>query len=507
MDKEIYFEKKIKEVDNIVYKVGQYAQKVHMLTKPQVFYDDTHKQALSYQNSFYLKKAQRIKPTLYDGIMISKKHDAIYMVDEEETLILEEESRSKMLAKQNDPILKEKKLIFLQLIIPIFWLPLSNLKSEQLDVIQTPVKIEVPRELPKKELSLDTDRLLDHIICQDVMNIIMHVSSVPVNVLSANTCLVNDNHEIERLEKENDHLFELLLSQDIVHIFVNTLASQNDCREMQQSFINEYNENLVLKAELAKKEHMVEKKFFDKVLNNQNAPEIRESFKINEWQAKLDAKDVSIANLRKHIESLKGKNVVENDLPPNKSKVIAPEMFKLDLEPLAPKVFKNRDAHIDYIKHSREHADTIREIVKNARAFSPLDSNLDSVCKWKPTGRNFTIDGNACPLTRITSTKVVPLMETIPKLVITQNPEVKVYSRRPKVTKSVGSSSKSKIVKSRISNNSEPNQSWGSNASDVPSFSLVDFRLSKLFFGIWTPNAPSTLLGILYNRLKSVSVW
>ncbi|GKE46341.1 hypothetical protein Tco_1477599, partial [Tanacetum coccineum] len=55
---------------------------------------------------------------------------------------------------------------------------------------------------------------------------------------------------------------------------------------------------------------------------------------------------------------------------------------KLKLEPLAPKVLKNKDAHLEYIKHSREHADIPREIVKNARALSPLDSNLDSVYKY-----------------------------------------------------------------------------------------------------------------------------
>ncbi|GKF91298.1 hypothetical protein Tco_0274999, partial [Tanacetum coccineum] len=81
-----------------------------MLTKPQVFYDDTHKQALGYQNSFYLKKAQRIKPTLYDDSVISSQHAAMPVIDDEETLILEEVSRSKMLAKQNDPISKEKKV-------------------------------------------------------------------------------------------------------------------------------------------------------------------------------------------------------------------------------------------------------------------------------------------------------------------------------------------------------------------------------------------------------------
>ncbi|GJU68481.1 retrovirus-related pol polyprotein from transposon TNT 1-94 [Tanacetum coccineum] len=222
-------------------------------------------------------------------------------------------------------------------------------------------------DIKKKEISLDNDRLLDHIICQDVMSIVMHADSVLANVLHAdNKCLVNDNLEIERLKHENDHLFELLLSQDIVHICVNSLASCNDCCEMQKGFIDEYNENLMLKAELNKKGQMVEKKILGEVvlrcsrLENRN---VNLELKIqHQKETKLDAKDVSIANLRKHIESLKGKNMVETNVRLNNSNVIAIGMFKIDLEPLAPKVLNNRDAHIDYIKHSWEHADTLREI-------------------------------------------------------------------------------------------------------------------------------------------------
>ncbi|GJS15508.1 retrovirus-related pol polyprotein from transposon TNT 1-94 [Tanacetum coccineum] len=55
MDKEIDLDKEIKELDNIVYKA-----------------------------------AQRIKPTLYDGSLISSQHDVILVIDDEETLILEE---------------------------------------------------------------------------------------------------------------------------------------------------------------------------------------------------------------------------------------------------------------------------------------------------------------------------------------------------------------------------------------------------------------------------------
>nr|GEX71598.1 retrovirus-related Pol polyprotein from transposon TNT 1-94 [Tanacetum cinerariifolium] len=97
--------------------------------------------------------------------------------------------------------------------------------------------------------------------------------------------------------------------------------------------------------------------------------------------------------------------------------------------------------------------------------------------KWKPTGRTFTIVGNKFPLTRFTSTKVVPLKETTIKSVITPTQGIKVYSRKAKATKSVGSTSKSKIIESRISNNLEPTQSGESTVSNVPSSSLIDCRV------------------------------
>ncbi|GJY96069.1 hypothetical protein Tco_0512430 [Tanacetum coccineum] len=99
IDNEIAVEKKVKELDNIVHKMGQSAQTVHMLTKPQVFYDNNLKQALGFQNPFYLKKAQQIRPMLYDGSVMAKETNVISIADSEETLMLEEESRSKMLLK------------------------------------------------------------------------------------------------------------------------------------------------------------------------------------------------------------------------------------------------------------------------------------------------------------------------------------------------------------------------------------------------------------------------
>ncbi|GJU36948.1 hypothetical protein Tco_1185302 [Tanacetum coccineum] len=110
MDKEIVLENQNKQLENTFCKLYRSTQAMHMLTKPQGFYDNTHKQALGYQNSFYLRKAQRIKPTLYDGSVIAKEHDVIYVFDDEETLILEEKSRPKMLDKQNDQISIKQKI-------------------------------------------------------------------------------------------------------------------------------------------------------------------------------------------------------------------------------------------------------------------------------------------------------------------------------------------------------------------------------------------------------------
>ncbi|GJQ97826.1 hypothetical protein Tco_0008965 [Tanacetum coccineum] len=94
IDKEIALEKKVKELDNIICKMGQFAQTVHMLTKPQVFYDNNLK----------------TMPMLYDGNVIAKETNVILIADSEETFMLKEESRSKMLLKQNDPMVLRKKV-------------------------------------------------------------------------------------------------------------------------------------------------------------------------------------------------------------------------------------------------------------------------------------------------------------------------------------------------------------------------------------------------------------
>nr|GEU65260.1 hypothetical protein [Tanacetum cinerariifolium] len=116
IDREIALGKKIKHLDNIVYKRNQSAQTVHMLTKSKFFYDHTTNQALD--------------------------NSAIVISDSEDTLMLAEEIRSKMLLKKgpNDNFVNS----------------LDPTPSNR------PTNIEVPKELPKVSMVNTSLKKLKH---------------------------------------------------------------------------------------------------------------------------------------------------------------------------------------------------------------------------------------------------------------------------------------------------------------------------------------------------------
>nr|GEU73569.1 ribonuclease H-like domain-containing protein [Tanacetum cinerariifolium] len=72
-----------------------------------------------------------------------------------------------------------------------------------------------------------------------------------------------------------------------------------------------------------------------------------------------------------------------------------------------------------------------------------------------------------------TSANVMPPKKTTSHSVETQKPELKVYSGKPINVKNVGSSKKAKIVESKNANHSEPNHTWGSNATNILSSSSL----------------------------------
>ncbi|GJR32156.1 hypothetical protein Tco_1108388 [Tanacetum coccineum] len=212
IDTEIALEKKVKELDNIVCKI-----------------------ALGFQNPVYLKKAQQIRPVLYDGNVIAKETNVISIADFEETLMLEEESRSKMILKQNfgKRFVPQRELTDEQALHLITDRSASSL-----------VKIEAPRELPKyivdkqcfeiqkKQFLIENDQLLDQIISQDIVNIVVN-SSVDVNT----SVKVN--------------------SSVVMNVTVNYVKICNKCLELEAELIKQH--NMVKKDEY----NRLSKRFFE----------------------------------------------------------------------------------------------------------------------------------------------------------------------------------------------------------------------------------------------------
>nr|GEW63809.1 hypothetical protein [Tanacetum cinerariifolium] len=98
-------------------------------------------------------------------------------------------------------------------------------------------------------------------------------------------------------------------------------------------------------------------------------------------KAQIQDKVFVITSLKNNLRKLKGKEIVDIAAQTPYANTIVPGMFKLDLDPLAPKLLQNREAHIDYLKYTQEQADILQGIVEQAKAKQPLDNALDFACK------------------------------------------------------------------------------------------------------------------------------
>nr|GEV95508.1 hypothetical protein [Tanacetum cinerariifolium] len=157
IDREIALEKQIKELNNIVFKRNQSAQTVHMLTKPQFFYDHTTIQALGFQNPFYLKKAQQLEPKLFDDLMMSEKKVNTKPVDYAVLNQLSQEFKTRFLL--------QTKLSVEQ----AFWSQ-NSVNSPEPTPSTRPTQVEVPKELPKVSMvNTSLEKLKHYLASFDVV--------------------------------------------------------------------------------------------------------------------------------------------------------------------------------------------------------------------------------------------------------------------------------------------------------------------------------------------------
>ncbi|GKA25443.1 integrase, catalytic region, zinc finger, CCHC-type containing protein [Tanacetum coccineum] len=344
IDREIALEEKIKLIDNIVYKRDQSAQTIHMLIKSQFFYDHTTKQALGFQNPFYLKKAQQLEPKLYDGNVI-KRTSAIVIHYYEETLMLAEESHSKMLLKQQDPMVLEKKVNT----TPVDYA--NSINSSDPSPSCRPTKVEVPKELPKVSMvNTSLKKLKHHLVGFDV---VVKERTMAAAIIEGSwrfehtkACFRDEiipfaveQHRLEsktfedkmnQVLNENERLLEEVINKDIVNIIMNSTVDNASVN------MHECKKCLKLETELLNKKDFIEKETYDKLfrsyttlekhcislevdtqlnqeifqrdnsVSNQSAPNFDQYFELNELKAQSQEKDTVIRKLKERIKSLSG---------------------------------------------------------------------------------------------------------------------------------------------------------------------------------------------------------
>ncbi|GJY06492.1 retrovirus-related pol polyprotein from transposon TNT 1-94 [Tanacetum coccineum] len=95
------------------------------------------------------------------------------------------------------------------------------------------------------------------------------------------------------------------------------------------------------------------------------------SVEISDLNACLQEKVLVITALKNDLRKLKGKALVVNDVTKHPSD---PEMLKIDVEPITPKLLNKQTAHSAYIKHTQEEATVLRDLLNMFNPKYPLES-------------------------------------------------------------------------------------------------------------------------------------
>ncbi|GJW04172.1 retrovirus-related pol polyprotein from transposon TNT 1-94 [Tanacetum coccineum] len=110
------------------------------------------------------------------------------------------------------------------------------------------------------------------------------------------------------------------------------------------------------------------------------------SVEISDLNASLQEKVLVITALKNDLRKLKGKALVDNDVTKHPSD---PEMLKIDVEPITPKLLNKQAAHSAYIMHTQEEATILRDLLEHVKSKYPLDQSLESACRYAKLVQEF----------------------------------------------------------------------------------------------------------------------
>ncbi|GKE38227.1 hypothetical protein Tco_1461632, partial [Tanacetum coccineum] len=241
-------------------------------------------------------------------------------------------------------------------------------------------KVEVLKELPKVIMvNTSLKKLKYHLAGFDV---VVKERTMVTTITEGSWGVSNSTELLNKkdfIEKETyDKLFRSFttLEKHCISLEVDTQLNQeifqreNSVSNQSASSLDQYFELNELKAQSQEKDMVIKKlKVIIKSLNEN----------INEAKVKKDIEEIETINIelehRDELRKFKGKGLADNVVPKH---TIAPEMIKIDVETLNPRLLNNRSAHFDYLKHTQEEAAILREIVDPGKSQHPLNNSLDS---------------------------------------------------------------------------------------------------------------------------------
>nr|GEU64628.1 copia protein [Tanacetum cinerariifolium] len=174
--------------------------------------------------------------------------------------------------------------------------------------------------------------------------------------------------------KDNDRLLKQAISIDIVNIVVHDHSQAKNTvilklKEILQSLSGDVKEKKVKRK--VEEIEMINIEFDHRVTKLVAENEhLKQTYK-----QLLQEKDLVIIALKETLSKLKGKAVVNVAVSLHS---IDPDLLKIDVAPLAPKLRNNKIAHTDYLRHTQEETTTLREIVERNTSVKTSSTNIAS---------------------------------------------------------------------------------------------------------------------------------
>ncbi|GKB44394.1 hypothetical protein Tco_0889336 [Tanacetum coccineum] len=406
-----------KKVENIVFKVGQSTQTMHMLTKPQN-YDETHKTTLGYQNLLYLSQARRKQPSLYNGyVLIAKEHNPVSVCDSEETLILAEESRLKML--ENPPVNVSKPKVFPKK-LPSTSQVRKNLNNARDLLTKFDECIKKRTTLSPYEIGFITE-------VKEMKDIFKQMEE------EVDQCsMAKKSFEIgkKQLLINNDRLLQVNIASDIMGTYLRSLNEVDNCGKCWLIINNQFVEINNLKVQVQDKLHVInelkhllaqksqktqcELPVFDSKIQKIEDENVSLAFQVSslvkEREHRTKLYSVTLFPKSKVIPKVVEKNdlskSVTSHLTTNKiiekcTKVLALGLLKIETEPINAYIKNNKVVHRDYLRVTKEHVATLQKLLEQARALKPLDEHIGYASKFAAQIQELLVYvSTLCPFTQ-----------------------------------------------------------------------------------------------------------